>query len=361
MCVVPVMHINKETADDNENRMLAGWPDLWQGNRINNNYGEQVERWLNDRFYGRNTYIKIYNKVYNWLLGNQYDGKRAFLCKDNWLFYKDEHSVELYQHRMPFKETELDLIKYKLLRQNTFFNRHGIYYAIMLAPNKADVYGEFYKEDIYQKEVPDRVQLLKVHMGGTDVNITYPLETLMQHKKDGLLYWKTDTHWNSLGAYWGYWEWMLNLKTHISDIEPITLQEMEIHETKHVEGDLAKMLKIKDVSRWETDVYYDFVKKNGWDYTLVVEEIQSDGHTPNIIHTTCPGKKHKVVIFRDSFTTSMLPYIASTFGEVYFMWNRDYDKYTDLILNEGVDIVLNEFVSRSADQLLKEANRWENR
>ena len=359
ICVVPVVHINKEDVDKRENRMLAKRPQLWVNGKINEKYGKQMENYLNDRFNGRNSYIKIHDKINDALLGDDYDGRKAFSGKDNWLFFKDDYSVELYQHRMPFTDNELGVIKTRLERQTMWFKEHGIYYSIMLAPNKADVYGEFYREDVHQKNTQDRVQLLLVHMGGTDVNIIYPLDRIREHKKDGLLYWKTDTHWNPLGAYWGYWDWMQDLKKHIPDIEPITLAEMDLIETRHTKGDLSNMLKIEDTRRWEDDVYYDLVKKNGWDYTLQVEEIHGDGSTPNIIHTINPGKKHKVVMFRDSFAKSMVPYIASTFGEVYFMWNRDYDKYTDLILGSNVDIVLNEFVSRRADQLLKEASRWE--
>ena len=359
MCIVPVVNINNSEKDVNENRMLAKNPKLLQDGAINKDYGRQIEDWLNDRFNGRNTYIKIYDKLYSCLMGNDYDGKRAFSGKDNWLFYKDDHSIDLYQHRMPFSDSELSKIKVKLEKQTKWFKKHGIVYAILLAPNKSDVYGEYYREGVHQKNELDRIQLLEVYLGGADVHVTYPLERLMSHKKDGLLYWKTDTHWNSLGAYWGYREWMDQLKPYVNDIEPISLDEMDMHKNKHVKGDLAVMLKIKDFNAWDGDVYYDLIKKNGWDYDAKIEEIQGDGLTPNIIHTINPGKPHKVVVFRDSFSTSLLPYIASTFGEVWFMWNRDYDKYTDLILNEHVDIVLNEIVSRGADQLLKEANRWE--
>lgn len=369
LSLLPMTHIDRRDADETENRSLAKHPRFLVNGIINNSYGKELEAWFNDRFYGREYYIKFYNKYKQSFMGDKYENDVAFSGKDNWLFYKGDHSVELYQHRRPFTEKELASINTKLAKQNEWMKAHNIYYALMLAPNKEDIYSEFYDTNINQENVPDRIQLLLTYLKEHDskVNVTYPLEKILEHKNDGLLYWKNDTHWNRFGSYWGYLAWMESLKPHIEELGLLSLEDMDISELKHEDdyfevthsrGDLGRMLKIDGSNLWDKDTCYKLTPKNGWEYKVIEKEERAGGAIA-FMHTICPGKKHKVVIFRDSFTTSMEPYIASTFGEVYFIWNRDYDKYTDLILRENIDIVLNEFVSRSADGLLFDANCWE--
>jgi alginate O-acetyltransferase complex protein AlgJ len=57
----------------------------------------------------------------------------------------------------------------------------------------------------------------------------------------------------------------------------------------------------------------------------------------------------KVLIFRDSFTTAMLPYLKESFGEVLFIWDDKLNK--KLIEQEKPDIMIQIIVERTIDQL----------
>ena len=58
-----------------------------------------------------------------------------------------------------------------------------------------------------------------------------------------------------------------------------------------------------------------------------------------------PRKQGKVVIYRDSFTSALAPYLSETFGEVTYIWRYhpeagDYEKYlqhADIIILESVE------------------------
>lgn len=352
--LLPICHMDSRDSDKNENRTLAKAPVLFANGKLNENFGKQAESWLNDRFWGRKYYLSVYDSINKWF--GIYDTDMVLVGQEDWLFYKGDHSMALYQHAAPFKDEELQRIDRNLRSRKAWMESQGILYSVLIATNKADVYGEFYNPDVVQKNTPDRVNKLLDYLEKEQnpVTITYPLELLLSHKNEGLLYLKNDTHWSCHGAYYGYWLWMQNLKKDIPDLGILALDDMEMVPTRHGKGDLQNMLKA-DPAKWEEYIYYEPKMKGDWPFTY---ESKKDGNG-GIIHTLCPGKNHVVIVFRDSFTSALIPYIASTFGEVYFIWSHDYDKYTDLILSSKADIVLDESVSRFTSNLLRDVRTWE--
>lgn len=56
------------------------------------------------------------------------------------------------------------------------------------------------------------------------------------------LYYKTDTHWNELGAYFGYYELATKLEPLFPAIKPIELNKYSLSSSKDVGGDLVYYL-----------------------------------------------------------------------------------------------------------------------
>lgn len=230
----------------------------------------------------------------------------------------------------------------------------------MIAPNKEDIYGEFYNPKILQTSDKDRVQQLKEYLETEDsgVSILYPLEVLLYKKTAGdLLYWKQDTHWNTYGAYWAYLEWMKELKNQGVNIDILALEQMSFESVTHTGGDLARMLQMNQTNEEDTSDYLNPVPLEGWKYKTVEERKNKSG-TPEFIRTIYPGKPYKVLIFRDSFSTALLPYISSTFGEVIYIWDHDLNSHIDIIRQEKPDIILHEIVSRYTGTLLQDTDSW---
>ena len=150
----------------------------------------------------------------------------------------------------------------------------------------------------------------------------------MAHKKDGLLYWKTDTHWNEYGAYIGYQVLMDKLN------EDMKLKRFIAQETKEVSeeyGDLNKNLpkglKIKEFETYKKPIVSDNLYY--CQTTQDVTDIQN-----------CNGNLNnkKLLMFRDSFTINLIPYLAPTFKNSKFVWKPEVDfdlmKDADVIIFE---------------------------
>lgn len=358
--ICPILHIDQRDSSPQENRALAKFPHFYDAGGINVEFGRQFDTWLNDRFAGREKFIRVHDKIDALFNFGGKENDSAFEGLDGWLFYKGDNSVKLYQHILPFTDWELKRIKENLKNQTSWLRSQNIFYSVLIAPNKEDIYGEFYNPKILQTSDKDRVQQLKEYLETEDsgVSILYPLEVLLYKKTAGdLLYWKQDTHWNTYGAYWAYLEWMKELKNQGVNIDILALEQMSFESVTHTGGDLARMLQMNQTNEEDTSDYLNPVPLEGWKYKTVEERKNKSG-TPEFIRTIYPGKPYKVLIFRDSFSTALLPYISSTFGEVIYIWDHDLNSHIDIIRQEKPDIILHEIVSRYTGTLLQDTDSW---
>lgn len=346
--IIPITKINKVEFSTNENRKLAEKPSLVEKQVINLAYGKNFEIWLNDRFRYRNKIIYWHDKV-EAVLAGRLENEKAFQGKDNWLFYKGEGSVSLYQHKAVFTDDEMQTIQKNLEKRKSWLNEQGIEFFVVVPPDKSSVYGEYYREGIIPVGNKNRMQILEEYLvaNKSEMKMNYLLDIMLEHKDNGLLYYKTDTHWGEYGAYLGYLALMKDIKTKFPQMQDLPIDAVNLNYTTHSEGDLTTMLGIKDVSIYN-DNYLIPMPKEGYHFTYV----KNEGRDGIITHN--PDKSLKVLVFRDSFSTALVPYLSETFGDVEYIWSHDFNSYQDKIMQEKPDIVIHEIVSRYVNCLLQD-------
>ncbi|MBM6823124.1 hypothetical protein H5986_10705 [Fusobacterium mortiferum] len=174
------------------------------------------------------------------------------------------------------------------------------------------------------------------------LTLIYPKRELLSFKTKSLLYWKTDTHWNEYGGLIGYTSLVSEIQKDFPDIEIISENKLDFREETRATGDLLNMLSIEN-KQYE-NVYYmvPHLKLRKFVY-------EKNEGVKGVI--TKSEKKYKVLVFRDSFTDAMLPYLSETFGEVEYIWNHNFNSYQDKIREYKPDIVIHEVVERYIDVL----------
>ena len=358
LLIFPITHFDKRDASIDENRMLASFPVFNVQDGLDHNFSKEFEAWLNDRFAGRSTYIRLHDSYNSLFFVGNFENDKAFLGLDDWIFYKKENSVELFQGKLDFSENQLHLISSNLQQYKQWFASQGITYSLFIAPNKEDVYFDFYNPYIHKTKSLDRIQQLKIYLenNGNNVSLVYPLNKYLDEKNKGkLLYCKNDTHWSEYGAYLGYLAWMDELKTLKKGIDTLQPDQFVFfNKTSSLPGDLEKMLKLDKEKRYSEIQYSVPTLIGGYKYKTV--DSAENSHKHLIERTVCPDKNYKVIVFRDSFTGALVPYISSTFHEVIYVWSHDLNLYRDFIRKEKPDIVLHEMVSRYSHLLMTKPN-----
>lgn len=339
MIFLPMSWVNKEEISQKENRALAKWkPLVNQDLKFNYNFGKDVDNYFSDRFLMRNLLIKLYYTQF--IINKNLRTNKVIKGKDNWLFHGVPSALNMYKKENLFSQENIELVAKTLQQYDNYCRKNNKKFYFYIAPSKSMVYSEFYSELIKQNKESKSLaeQLVEYLNKNTSVKVIYPKKALIENKDKSLLYWKTDTHWNEYGAYIGYQELMDKIN------KEDNLKELKINkfvETIEKQGDLDKHLP-KIISIKEYDSYK---------VPVVPKEIYTCKITQDVTDVqNCNGKLNNksLLMFRDSFTINLIPYLASTFKKSKFVWQPE----VDFNLMQDADIVVLEMVEVNLPRLI---------
>lgn len=333
---------------DTEKRNLATKPDISFMDSSYKTFISDYENYVADNFGFRKRLIQL-NNILKVKLLNTSPSDKVILGKDGWLFYNSEGEIDDYRGVNLFSDTELKKIKSNLEERSKWLKKKGIKFYITVAPNKSTIYSEFLPSNIKKYNQNSRLdQLVSYLSTNSEVHIIDMRTVLKEQKDKYIIYKKNDTHWNSMGAFIGYSEIAKVLKKDMVIPELLDLENFKIV-TVQGGGDLGNMLSMNDilldnyltlVPQFETSV--KSVKVDASSYPnpsqLVVNE--------NTSHSDAP----KLLMFRDSFTSEMIPFLSEHFSRSVYVWDQYFN--ANLIEKEKPDVVIFEVVERNIETLL---------
>lgn len=342
---IPMSHISNAEKSEKENRMLAKKPELIVNGQVNEKYGSEFNDYFQDRFYGRKQIIRLYSHIQKTLFFNRH--KKVFIGKDGWLFLKEDHSLDNFQNKTLFFDEDLEHIAKYLSDINDWATKNGKDFYYVIVPDKNKIYGE--NITTLKKLRPDSEsranQLVNYLHQNTKIKVIYLYDVLTLNKPNGLLYYKTDTHWNDFGAFLGYQEIINKIKEHHRNIRPISYNETEYKSLER--GDLTKMLgdnDLIDLTKYKSPIIKDFSK---CEYNSVDKNL-ADGF---LCHNK--NKKRKVFFLMDSFGTALIRYLNNTFNTVKYEWRYGNMINEDLqYIKNNSDIIIFEQAERYLPLLL---------
>lgn len=335
---LPMLHIDDNLKSVEENRNLASYPKLKKGGLINNNVGREMDTWFSDHFFGRKFIITFYDHLLYWISPAK---ERAHLLvgKDGWLFSPNSGEVANFQNNNLFTEKQLASVGSYLTSIDNWCKKHNKDFYFFIAPNKSRVYPEYFP--FARKVRPDSesrtVQLVNYLEKNTPVKVIYPLDDLKAKKEKELLYWKSDTHWNLLGAYYGY----VALMKAMGRTDWVAVDKVKYY--KRPIGDINNMYRFlpKDKEQYWAPVFPD--KRD-----CTPENIFSQ-HNELICQNA--NKTERVVMFRDSFASALLEYLSRSFGKISAYWYHQLTPQDLENIKNNADIVIFEKVERHLHHL----------
>lgn len=306
-------------------------------------YPEEFTNWLNDNMPFRNALISL-NSYIDYSLFKYSTNPMVKIGKGNWLFYSnvaDGDSIGTVQGKNLLSEEELKKIADNCMKQRDFIESQGKEFVIFIGPNKEGIYSE-YLPDYYGKpaEFFKTKQIVDYLKENTDLRVVFPYDELKEAKKQikENLYYTTDTHWNYLGGYIGASALLKEL-----GIDMPAITDLTISKDGNYAGDLAAMLNLSN-QLLSKDFEYSL---SGYDKHNVNQKENSFFEV--FSYSAENADNRSIYILRDSYTTSMAPYIGSQFRESYMRHGSSYT-YDDLKKQDS-DIVVYETVERAVDLL----------
>lgn len=259
--------------------------------------------------------------------------------KKDWLFLGNAHNDSVAKLKLAIVPSENQLNSlHSVFSQISFAaDQFGSKLALIVGPNKESIYPEFLPSSLtpsskrYSDFIFDKLRPIP------GLTLYDPTEDLIKtKKKEGLLYWRTDTHWNRKGAFLAF--------RGLLKILNIPTENIEFKNAAPHRGDLISISKLNDFPVYEGD-NWDPVWPNtpSWAATPVTGNSNPSFQEEIVKNENAPSKI-TVWVTGDSFTNAMRPYFNSTFKEVYYIghWSKilnslpamlhEADKKPDLIV-----------------------------
>jgi len=235
--------------------------------------------------------------------------------KDNWLFLGNSYDNTVAKLKLAIKpdRQRLDEVKEKFSRVSSAANNFGIETFLIIGPNKSSIYPEYLPDEIVpssKKYSSFFIEKIKEIPGLTVYDPTNDL--IAAKDKEGLLYWKTDTHWNSKGAYLTFagFSRLINLRP-----PKCTFKQGATHS-----GDLIGISKLTNfplspLDNW--DVIWS--EPPVWVEKVIPSEQKTTfGDVALVTNYKAISKKY-VWVVGDSFAESLKPYFNATFHNVRYV------------------------------------------
>lgn len=345
LLAVPVLtFINLPKEDrpfsENENRYLSAFPEISMETYLDKSAMKGFETWFADRFFGRESWIKLKNGTER-LIGK---------TEINGIFTEDGRMMQAWEG------FDAEFIDKNISAINAFTEKNAdIPVHFMLAPTSQEIYYGLLPEST---PIGSQAELNNYCRENLDCSYIDIFPTMKAHA-DEYIYYRTDHHWTTYGAYVAYNEAAKSL-----GFKPSPLSSFNI---EHASNDFRGTLYSKTLDDSITPDVMDYYHFNGSDnkLTLTVNDgrevkeydslyfreflnvkdkyssfmgsnsplmtIKSDGDTNG----------QSILIFKDSYAHAFIPFLTNHYSNITVLDMRYINgKYSEIVDMSEFDSVL---------------------
>ena len=327
LCLFGVMLVNIIIPDremsEEENRMLASKPKLTFSTLVNGDFMEQYEEYLSDQFAGRDLWHRM--KVALDRFGGSRMENGIYIGKDRQLLQDiqvpdQEHLSENLDAIKEFTETYQD-----------------IPVTMILVPDAACILNDRLP---WLASVEDQNQMISMVEQSLGDSVTWvdAAAALNKHKREKI-YYLTDHHWTSLGAFYTFQEaaTALGIEEDVSDkflsytvsdsFNGVlasesgaglgTEENIDIYVPR--EGDNDVIVNYVNESKRTTSLYDSSKLETKDQYGVFL-----GGNTSLIDIRTVSTSQKRLLVVKDSFANSFIPFLAPYYREIVVVDPRYY-------------------------------------
>jgi len=304
---------------ENENRYLQKLPKFSFEDLFDGTFTADFEDYVTDQFAFRDGWTSL--KARAELLMGKDENKGIFLCEG-------ERLIEA------FEKPNMDDIDFSLSSIDTLAQQSSANVYFALIPSSAEIHSE-----LLPKGAPNYSQKKLIDYAYSSVSAnTVDMHSVLSAHKDEKLFYRTDHHWTSLGAYYGY--------TAVCEAMGITPKPLSEYKEKvvtdsflgttfsssgfgwvepesistYVEQEDAVVTNYPSGAPTEGSMYVDsfLAVKDKYSYFY-------GGNTPLLTIETDKNDLPSLLIVRDSYTDSMSPFLTEHFSTIHIVDLRYYN------------------------------------
>ena len=341
---------------EKENRVLASMPEADLSLLMSGRQESKYETYANDQFLLRDFWITL-KAGFDRLIG-KVEVNGVYLCKDGYLM---EGFVPPSDERLSATMNAV----------SSFSARHPeLSQYFLLAPNAVTVLRELLPSSA---PVPDQnIYLDQVRSSAENAGITFiDVRSALSSHKDEQLYYRTDHHWTTEGAYYAYLAAAVPM-----DLNTALITYEKKPATKSFQGTLSAKSGFRSGLQEEIDVFlplgneYPYIVNYVEDQTIVPSFYSTEklagrdkyamffnGNHARVTITTPEAEDRSLLVLKDSYANCFIPFLSPHYRNIILIDPRYYSGNLDsLIEAEGIQEILylynaNTFFSDSSLEL----------
>lgn len=324
---------------ENENRVLTGKPVLTLSGLTDGSFMKNFEDYLSDQFPFRDE--AIYIKSFTERLMGKKEENGVYIGKNGFLFDK----------QTPYNEKQMKALAKKINALKK--NNSSLKTVFALVPNSSYIYSENLPDNLELDSQKDQIRSFYSALGKSILKVP-TVSALQQQKNEFQVFYKTDHHWTTKGAYSVFLETAkkLGIKVKKDSMKFYTV-------SKSFEG----TLKSKSVIHPATDcVEICIPKKSKGTYYIEFSgntkkrasfffenklkeknkyEVFLGGNYAKVTVTTTLPEGRKLLVVKDSYANCLIPMLTPYFSKIVIVDPRymtesiskvlKSDSFTDLL------------------------------
>lgn len=338
-----------------ENRRQAGMPPLHFPHV--RSFVKQFDQYYKENFGWRNALFYAYSR---WKLNVLHESplpEKVVVGKDGWYYLGNSYNRVMDQHRglLPLSADSARLIADHLTRTQQMLAQQGIRFYVLIAPDSHTIYPEHLPDHLQASPGPSRLDVLKQAVAQTSVPFVDIRDTLRAARRDHIVYYQTDTHWNDYGTLVGCAAVLSRIRRDYPAMPPVRPIDYRIEQQKGLGGDLTTMLTVQNEQK--DPVFYAISPGKALTarQTATVPNSASGFPSlrfarPDAARPELASQLPRLLFIGDSFSHSMTQFMPGYFRESYFVRGSRLDP--SLIKTEQPDVLVLEVVERNISYLI---------
>ena len=328
----------EQRADDSEKRTLASTPSRPRSWSEAVRWPDEADAFLRDRF-GFRTALSRWHSRLLYAVFRTSSSPKVVIGRDGWLYYnggpEDGRPIVDYRGAEPLSPAQLEWLRWMIQDQHEWLRERGIQYLFVIVPSKEQIHPEHLPPAITRVGPRTPREQLLDHVTGRGLPVLDLAPALREAGRQAPVFYKTDTHWNTYGCLVAS-RAILNALGRPAEAD----DAFELRTVKQYVGDLALMLNLGAFLSETVDERIPRAPRRG--NPRAVDSRDSPDVVGGVDDPTLP----RAVVYRDSFTESLIPLLTDHFREVRYVWAR-YGKDMKNAPDLKPDIVLQIMADRA--------------
>lgn len=336
---------------DFENRYLKQRPSPTLKTIFDGSFSQNYESYLNDQFLFRN----------GWITLKSYSESALLKVENNGIVYGK--GGQLFEKYRSFSQSQLD----KNLAHLRSFLEGRPQAVLAVVPSAYEIYPE--KLPLGLNQVDQLTQIAKINQALSDVALPLDLPAVLTAAKDQELYYRTDHHWTTDGAYLAYTAYCA-----ARNLTPVDRADLPLHRVPDFYGTYFNKCKNTSI-RPDTLTWYDVslasvtVDGQEKDKYLNCAALETrdkysaflwGNNGVTVLKSRETANPSRLLVIKDSFANCLAPFLTANYDEVWVVDLRSLPTGMTALMEETAfdDIlILYNFENLAADTNFYRINR----